>query len=106
MFTFEIGATLILCNSHEKISNFLQSEEPPLSFYGVYDGHAGKDAAAFAASHLHGRIISSPNYPTDPVAAIKDAFNKTDEAFLDKVSETSDIINLTYYFLCYASSRD
>ena len=86
-----IWDTLIPCNSHEKISNFLQSEEPPLSFYGVYDGHAGKDAAAFAASHLHGRIISSPNYPTDPVAAIKDAFNKTDEAFLDKVSETSSI---------------
>ena len=64
---------------------YFQSEEPPLSFYGVYDGHAGKDAAAFAASHLHGRILSSPHYPTDPVEAIRDAFNKTDDAFLDKV---------------------
>ena len=27
-------------------------EEPAMSFYGVYDGHAGKDAAAFAASIL------------------------------------------------------
>ena len=58
--------------------------EPPLSFYGVYDGHAGKDAAAFAASHLHGRILGSPYYPTDPVLAIKDAFNKTDQVFLEK----------------------
>ena len=56
-----------------------------MSFYGVYDGHAGKDAAAFAASHLHGRILASAHFPSDPVEAIKDAFNRTDEAFLDKV---------------------
>ena len=29
------------------------ASEPPLSYYAVFDGHAGKDAAAFAASHLH-----------------------------------------------------
>ena len=63
----------------------MQSDEPPLSFFGVYDGHAGKDAAAFAASHLHGKIIQSQFYPTDPVKAIQDAFNRTDEAFLEKV---------------------
>ena len=60
-------------------------DDPPMSFYGVYDGHAGKDAAAFAASHLHGRIIASSFFPNDIVGAIKDAFNRTDESFLDKV---------------------
>merc|ERR1711963_696603 len=50
-------------------------DEPPMSFYGVYDGHAGKDAAAFAASHLHGRIVQSAFYPTDIVKAIQEAFN-------------------------------
>ena len=39
----------------------------PVSFYGVYDGHAGRDAAAFSASHLHGKILESPFYPADPV---------------------------------------
>ena len=29
------------------------ASEPPSSYYAVFDGHAGKDAAAFAASHLH-----------------------------------------------------
>ena len=58
--------------------------EPPMSFYGVYDGHAGKDAAAFAASHLHGHILNSPYFPSDPVLAIKDAFHKTDNIFLEK----------------------
>ena len=60
-------------------------EEPAMSFYGVYDGHAGKDAAAFAASHLHGRIIASSHFPNNPVEAIKEAFNRTDESFLEKV---------------------
>ena len=41
-----------------------------MSFYGVYDGHAGRDAAAFAASHLHGRIFESTFYPADPVSYI------------------------------------
>ena len=63
----------------------LQSNEPSMSFYGVYDGHAGKDAAAFAASHLHSKIFTSVHYPTDTIAAIKDAFKRTDEAFLEKV---------------------
>lgn len=63
-----------------------------MSFYGVYDGHAGKDAAAFAASHLHGRILASPYFPSDPVEAIKDAFNGTDEAFLDKVIGFFDLL--------------
>ena len=79
-----------VCYMHTMLSknifffNF-QSDEPPLSFYGVYDGHAGKDAAAFAASHLHGRIIQSAFYPTDIVKAIQEAFNQTDETFLEKV---------------------
>ena len=58
--------------------------EPHLSFYGVYDGHAGKDAAAFAASNLHVKILESPYFPSDPVLAIKQAFNKTDQVFLEK----------------------
>ena len=35
------------------------TREPPMSFYAVYDGHAGKDAAAFAASHVHSRSVCS-----------------------------------------------
>ena len=39
-----------MCNSY--LSPQMASE-PPVSYYAVFDGHAGKDAAAFAASHLH-----------------------------------------------------
>ena len=83
------------------------ASEPPLSYYAVFDGHAGKDAAAFAASHLHTvspgywdqfwreiqiqllsfllqRIVGNVNYPKDPVAAIRGAFEDTDLTFLEK----------------------
>ena len=75
---------LILFHTHLQSLDDGLKNEPDLSFYGVYDGHAGKDAAAFAASHLHGRILDSPYFPSDPVLAIKEAFNKTDQVFLEK----------------------
>jgi len=60
------------------------SSEPVTSFYGVYDGHAGKDAAAFAASQLHFNLIRREEYPRDPVQAIKGAFVEADTVYLDK----------------------
>jgi len=71
-------------------------DEPPMSFYGVYDGHAGKDAAAFAASHLHGRIIASSHFPNNPVEAIKEAFNRTDESFLEKSNNSGTTAVCTF----------
>ena len=65
--------------------DLVETREPPMSFYAVYDGHAGKDAAAFAASHVHSKILESPHFPADPVAAIRDGFSTTDEIFLDKL---------------------
>ena len=47
---------------------FLQvGSEEHLSYYSVFDGHAGTDAACYAASHLHELLIASQHYPEDPV---------------------------------------
>lgn len=54
------------------------------SFYAVFDGHAGQDAAYYSVAHLHQNIASSHNYPKKPIEAIRDAFHKTDLAFLEK----------------------
>ena len=75
------------------------SEESPLSFYAVYDGHAGKDAAAFAASNLHGRILESEHFPKNPVMAIKEAFSVADKIFLEKGK-----VEVIYYN-CYCAGR-
>ena len=40
-----------------------------VSFYAVFDGHAGTDAAAYAAAHLHKLLVESPAFPGNPVQA-------------------------------------
>lgn len=56
----------------------------PASYYAVFDGHNGLDAAVYGVSHLHQFLVESQNYPTDPVLAFKDAFKKTDKQFIYK----------------------
>ncbi len=75
---------VVLHDVNALFGSMLPKDEPQVSFYAVYDGHAGKDAAAFAASHLHANIFQSEHYPTDVVKAITEAFTKTDKDFLDK----------------------
>merc|ERR1719209_786704 len=56
--------------------------EEHLSYYSVFDGHAGTDAACYAASHLHELLVASQNYPEDPVQAFTDAFITCDKDFV------------------------
>ena len=69
----------ILGKEHPKLS-----EEPGTSFYAVYDGHAGTEAAAFTCAHLHEKIVESEKYPSDPVEAIVEGFQELDKEFLKK----------------------
>ena len=56
------------------------NSEEHVSYYAVFDGHAGTDAAAHAAAHLHEHVIESASYPSDP----EEAFIKCDEEFVSK----------------------
>jgi len=63
----------------------LQNKIDPLehvSYYAVFDGHAGTDAAAYAAAHLHELLVSSEDYPADPVQAFNEAFVTCDRDFV------------------------
>jgi len=62
----------------------LQSKVDPeehVSYYAVFDGHAGTDAACYAASNLHELLVASSHYPSDPVQAFNDAFLTCDKDF-------------------------
>uniref|UniRef100_A0A182XWF9 Uncharacterized protein n=1 Tax=Anopheles stephensi TaxID=30069 RepID=A0A182XWF9_ANOST len=63
---------------------FCTKDTEPTAFYGVYDGHGGQEAASFAASHLHYYVAQSEHYPHDMEQAFRDAFQKTDQLFLEK----------------------
>ena len=62
----------------------LQGIKSPVSFYAVYDGHAGPIAATYAAAHLHRRLCASKSYPDSMVDALRDAFLSTDELYTIK----------------------
>lgn len=56
-----------------------------VNYYAVFDGHGGQDAAVYCAAHLHQYLVESIHYPTNPVLALRDAFQTTDARFIEKV---------------------
>ncbi|KAL3856759.1 hypothetical protein ACJMK2_011479 [Sinanodonta woodiana] len=68
-------------------SLFGLNEQPDQSFYAVYDGHAGAEAAIFSSRQLHCNLVRQCALDTDPAMAMKQAFKLTDEAFLTKARQ-------------------
>ncbi|XWS27116.1 hypothetical protein CRYUN_Cryun26dG0088800 [Craigia yunnanensis] len=58
----------------------LMSEEA-VSFYGVFDGHEGKDASHFVRDHLPRVIVEDADFPLKLEKAITRSFMETDAAF-------------------------
>ena len=57
---------------------------PKLSFFGVFDGHAGNQCADFLRDNLLNYIINNNFFPEDIPNAIKFGFKKIDEDYLKK----------------------
>lgn len=60
------------------------------AFLGVYDGHAGIGAAEYAGSHLHRHFMSHPQFASDPVASLRDAFATTESEICTSFSASGD----------------
>jgi len=54
------------------------------SYYGVYDGHSGRDAALLAQDHLHKNIVADPAFAEgDYAKATLHGYRKTDKFILE-----------------------
>lgn len=62
----------------------LSQDNPNQSYFAVFDGHGGLEAAEYAATHLHGHLVSNQKFLTDPEAAMTQAYKTTDIKFLEK----------------------
>ncbi|XP_030764187.1 SH3 domain-containing protein C23A1.17-like isoform X2 [Sitophilus oryzae] len=69
---------------HDLNTMFNIQEASPSSYYAVFDGHAGHDAAAYSAAHLHQYLAENKHFISNPEQALIDAFCKTDALFLEK----------------------
>ena len=72
-------------------------DEIPTSYYAVFDGHAGTDAAFYAASQLHFKLVNNANFLTEPRLALKEAFLETDKCFINKIE--NEVIWQWFHFL-------
>ncbi|KAK9707693.1 Protein phosphatase 2C [Popillia japonica] len=69
---------------HDLNTMFNIQQASPSSYYAVFDGHAGHDAAAYSSAHLHQFLAESKYFINNPEQALIDAFCKTDALFIDK----------------------
>ncbi|CAG9831162.1 unnamed protein product, partial [Diabrotica balteata] len=69
---------------HDLNTMFNIQEASPSSYYAVFDGHAGHDAAAYSSAHLHQFLAENKCFASNPKQALLDAFCKTDALFIDK----------------------
>ncbi|XP_077317764.1 protein phosphatase 1F [Lithobates pipiens] len=54
------------------------------SYFAVFDGHGGLDAANYAATHIHVTLARNEALLSDPARALKEVFQRTDAMFLRK----------------------
>eukprot|EP00940_MAST-03C_sp_MAST-3C-sp2_P001820 g1820.t1 len=55
------------------------------SFFAVYDGHSGIEAAQYAAERIHTCLVREKNFETDVSRALVDCFRRVDQEYLEKV---------------------
>eukprot|EP00042_Codosiga_hollandica_P025599 m.115477 g.115477 ORF g.115477 m.115477 type:complete len:433 (+) comp51918_c0_seq2:175-1473(+) len=59
------------------------------SYFGVFDGHGGVDAAKFVEAQLHHTVITHPAFQHSPKTALYEGFLETDKAYLVKADRES-----------------
>ncbi|KAI7747853.1 hypothetical protein M8C21_027425 [Ambrosia artemisiifolia] len=88
----EKGSKEYMEDEHICIDNLLEHLDrveglPSLgAFYGVFDGHGGTDAASYVRKNILKFIIEDPQFPGCLKKAIRNAYLKADQAFVEDSS--------------------
>lgn len=64
-----------------KMFDYNVLSEGAISFYGVFDGHGGKDAAQFVRDNLPRVVVEDADFPLELEKVITRSFMETDAAF-------------------------
>lgn len=66
------------------VSQFKQVDDKELGLFAIFDGHMGHDVANYLQTCLFDNILKEPDFWTEPLSAIKSAYDKTDAEILEK----------------------
>ncbi|CAN5957978.1 unnamed protein product, partial [Sphagnum jensenii] len=80
--------------------------EAPGAFYGVFDGHGGKDAAFYVKENVLQYILDDAAFPTAIEDAVKSAFLRLDDAFAKACSVDHDLSSGTTAITALLSGRN
>ena len=81
-----VSDTVLLC----------AQDVPYQSYYAVYDGHNGVEAAYYAAIHVLPNIVRHPEFASDLSKAIKEGIKTTDDRFCRTVSSIRSDLKQLY----------
>ncbi|XP_002974967.2 probable protein phosphatase 2C 27 [Selaginella moellendorffii] len=79
----DIGGRGLMEDAHVRVDDLRPMGDAPGAFYGVFDGHCGKDAALFVREHLLGYILRDVSFPACLEDAVRHGFYQTDHAFAE-----------------------
>ena len=72
----------VLIKENFRLSHPTAALPGPLSFYGVFDGHGGRQAAIYTRDHLFTFLTQALEKGTAPEEALRAAFLETDTTFI------------------------
>ena len=57
---------------------------PKISFFGIYDGHAGDKCCEFLKDNLHQYIFRQASFPKNPILAIHAGIAEAEKKFIQQ----------------------
>ena len=70
-------------------------EWPNISFFGIYDGHAGDKCSEYLKNNLHHNIFNNDYFPKEPLKAIEFGFQECEKNFFLSIKKPYN--NVTDY---------
>ena len=64
-----------------------------ISYFSIYDGHAGNKCCEFLKKFLHHYIFESEFFPLNPIKAIEDGFNICENKFMNLIHSDNKYID-------------
>ncbi|CAM0943397.1 unnamed protein product [Alopecurus aequalis] len=86
----DIGGRAYMEDAHVCIPNLAKNfgykaaDDEIISFYGVFDGHGGKDAALYVRDNLPRLIVEDAAFPLELETVVRRSFVQTDSQFAEK----------------------